>query len=127
MLCGNTVNSIYGGPCDKEKFYLNIETKEKYLNYNLKNENTYSKSLNKIHQEVNKLQFKKNNQAKIEKLYIKVKTLFPNEWLILYEILCISDKKSYWFNEILEHFYVLIKKDDDLGRAIKRGLDLIKL
>ena len=126
MLCGDTVNSVYGGPCDKEKFYINLRAEDKYLNYNLKNKNTYSKALNKIHQKVSKLQFKKNNQAKIEKLYVEAKTQFPNEWLILYEILCISNKKSYWVNEILEFFDTLIKKDDDLGRAIKRGLDLIQ-
>ena len=126
MLCGDAVNSVYGGPCDKEKFYINLDNEDKYLNYNLKNKNTYNKTLNKIHQKVSKLQFKKNNQDKIEKLYIEVKTQFPNEWLILYEILCLSNKNSYWFNEILELFDTLIKKGDDLGRAIKRGLDLIQ-
>ena len=126
MICGNALNSIYGGPCDKEKYYINLETKEKYLNYNIKNENTYNKTLNKIHQKISKLQFNKNNQAKIGKLYTEVRTQFPNEWLILYEILCISNKKSYWFNEIVEFLETLIKKDDDLGRAIKRGLKMIK-
>ena len=42
------------------------------------------------------------------------KTQFPNEWLILYEILCISNKNSYWFNEILETFDTLIKKGSEI-------------
>ena len=54
---------------------------------------------------------------------------FPKEWLIFYEILELSTKthyKAYWIKDITIKLKEIIKHDNDLSHAIKRGLDLIR-
>ena len=70
---------------------------------------------------------KKTSMKKIENLYLEAKNNFPNEWLILYEILELSSemKSVYWIKEIKNKLNKLVNKNDDLGHAIKRGIDLI--
>ena len=127
MICGNSINSVYGGPCDKTPYYLNENNKGEYLKYNVPSYRKYNKRLNILHRKVGNLNNLEVTYEKLEKLYLEAKNKFPNEWLILYEILeATKDKKQYWANEIVEYLTRLINKNDDLGRAIRRGLDLIK-
>ena len=128
MICGNIINSVFGGPCDKTPYYINENKKEEYLKYNMQNQNIYNRNLDKLHRKVKKLGDKKNQDDKIEKLYLEAKNKFPNEWLILYEILELSiHTKQYFIYEILDTLTSLSHKNNDIGRAIKRGLALIKL
>ena len=69
---------------------------------------------------------KKNIFYNMNKLALEAKNKFPNEWLILYEILEESIHiKQYFVDEILNVLTSLSNKKNDIGRAIKRGLKLL--
>ena len=87
----------------------------------------FNKKLNKLHKELSEIRNVEKSLQLIENIYKKAIINFPNEWLILYEILELTStiKSAYWVEEIKINLKKLIKNNDDLGNAIKRGLDLI--
>jgi phenylalanine-4-hydroxylase len=127
LLCGAIVNSVYGGPGDTFNYYNQTKNNnEEYIKYNNIKKNDVNTKLNKLHQMVKNLRNKKNNQNEIENIYIQAKSNFQNEWLIFYEILELTNNQDlYWNQEIIEKLDKLIHKNDDLGNAIKRGLELL--
>ena len=129
LICGNVINSVYGGPCDKKNYYLNKDKEDKYLKYNKPSQDNKNKELNKLHQKIEQLRDKKFSYNRIESIYLEAKKKFSDEWLIFYEILELSSKNTtpYWIEDIINRLNKIISKDNDLSHAIKRGLDLIKL
>tara|TARA_Y100000590_G_scaffold440074_1_gene565000 strand:- start:42 stop:1763 length:1722 start_codon:yes stop_codon:yes gene_type:complete len=129
MICGKVISSVYGGPCDKEAYYISQNQNDQYLKYNKPLINPLNQELNKLHNRINKLQNKKFSYNKIEDIYLDAKNNFNNEWLIFYEILelSINNPSCYWVKEIINKLHIIIKKNNDLSHAIKRGLDLIKI
>lgn len=128
LVCGATINSVYGGPCDTLNYYISHEnSNEEYTKYNNIKKNHINTELNELHNMIKNLRKKNNAYSEIENIYIKAKSNFPNEWLIFYEILELSNNNEtlYWNKEIVEKLYTLIDKNDDLGNAIKRGLKLL--
>ncbi len=128
LICGTTINSVYGGACDTLNYYKsNQESNETYHKYNAIKENCINKELNKLHQLVANLRSAKKNILQIEEIYIKAIEKFPNEWLIFFEILELShnNKTLHWNKKIIKKLHKLIDRNDDLGHAIKRGLELL--
>ena len=127
MICGKNINSVYGGPCDKINYYNKNNIKEKYTKYNKQTKIHYNENLNQLHKKIAAMSNKKISMKKIENLYLEAKNNFPDEWLILYELLELSSKMKsvYWIKEIKNKLNKLVNKNDDLGHAIKRGIDLI--
>ena len=123
-----TINSVFGGACDTLNYYKsNQESNETYHKYNTLKENCINKELNKLHQLVANLRSAKKNILQIEEIYIKAIEKFPNEWLIFFEILELSNnnKALHWNKKIVKNLHKLIDRNDDLGHAIKRGLELL--
>ena len=127
LIAGNIVNSVYGGPCDKVNFYKDTNNIGKYKKYNKSSKIVFNKKLNNLHKELSEIKNVKKSLQLIENIYKKAIINFPNEWLILYEILELTStiKSAYWVEEIKIKLKKLTKNNDDLGKAIKRGLDLI--
>jgi len=129
MICGQLINSIYGGPCDKKNYYLEKNKKDKYLKYNKPQLTTKNNNLNNLHKKINELRVKNCSYKKIENIYLEAIKKFPKEWLIFYELLELSIKnhyEAYWVKDIVAKLKRIIKRDNDLSHAIKRGLDLIR-
>ena len=127
LIAGNIINSVYGGPCDKVNFYKDANNIGKYKKYNKSSKIVFNKKLNNLHKELAEIKNVRKSLKLIENIYKKAIHNFPNEWLILYEILELTSKikSAYWVEEIKINLKKLIKNNDDLGNAIKRGLDLI--
>ena len=127
LISGNIINSVYGGPCDKINFYKETNNIGKYKKYNKPSKIVFNRKLDKLHKELTEIKNVKKSLKLIESIYKKVERDFPNEWLILYEILKLTSKikSAYWVEEIKIKLKKLTKNNDDLGKAIKRGLDLI--
>ena len=129
MICGTSINSVYGGPCDKKNYYLENNRNDKYNKYNTPKLSNKNNNLNALHKKIHNLNKNRYSYTKLEQVYLEAKEKFSKEWLIFYEILEISASKcsqAYWVKEILNILNKKINLDNDLSHAIKRGLDLIK-
>ena len=103
LLCGNHINSVYGGPCDKINYYSNNKNSiSKYEKYNKTSKITCNAHLNKLHHKLSKISNPMKSFKTIESIYLDVIKNFPNEWLILYEILDLTSKvkTAYWNSKI---------------------------
>ena len=126
LICGEIINSVYGGVADKLNFDK-IKVNSKYESFNKKYENCNNKKLNTFHRKANLLN-KNYSSEKSLKLFNDVIKYFPKEWLILYEILESSSKNSdkKISNKITKKLNEFIKHNNSESKVIKRGLKLIK-
>ena len=128
MICAEGVTSAFGGAADKEEFHKFIDKHIK------KDAPVVNPSLNGI-QELNDYykqirDMRENNSTdsvELKKIYHSVKQGFPNEWLLLYEILEIINGNSDldWAQDILDILEEKSKVRSDLGLVITRSLALL--
>ena len=99
--------------------------KRKYIIYN-KTKKISDSKLELYFQKLNKLKGKSYTKEKIKLLYNDfIKNKF-NDWLFKYEILqLLKNDKDLWIKTIYKDLEKISLADDDIGRAIKRGLELI--
>ena len=127
LICGELINSVYGGVADKINYDKKIKVKSKINNSNYTEVSTYNKTLNKLHNQIKILE-KKYSTINSRKLFKKIISTYPEEWLVLYELLELTTsnidmKLSSEIKNILNKF--INDKHSD-SKVIKRGLDLIK-
>ena len=127
LICGELINSVYGGVADKINYDKKIKVKSKINNSNCTDVSTYNKKLNKLHSQIKILE-KKYSTINSRKLFKKIISTYPEEWLVLYELLALTTsnidmKLSGEIKNILNKF--INDKHSD-SKVIKRGLDLIK-
>ncbi len=67
------------------------------------------------------------NISELENIYTVLKQNHPDEWLLLYEILEITngDSNLDWTKDILESLQEKAKEESDLGLVITRSLNLL--
>ena len=126
LICGESINSVYGGVADKLNYNKNEYKKLKYGHLN-KKQSCNNSDLNKLHKQSKDL-LRKYSDEKLLEIFNKAINQYPNEWLILYELLEISNVNSSTeiTNKIKKSFNKFINNKSPESKVIKRGLDLIK-
>ena len=126
LICGESINSVYGGVADKLNYNKSEYNKSKYVQLN-KKQPCNNSELNKLHKQSKDL-IKKYSDKKLLKIFNKAIEKYPDEWLILYELLEISNTYSNKeiTNKIKKSFDKFINKKSPESKVIKRGLNLIK-
>ena len=118
------------GPIEYDKFkgyWIDSLQYEKIKNrYRPKNKK------NKLDYHYNKIRLIRENKIVgfgiLGETYKKINNIDSDDWLIRYEILeLVKDYKFKWVEEIKNDLILLSKNKSDLGRVIKRGLDLLKI
>lgn len=127
LICGESINSVYGGVADRTNFDKSNISKS--INMNLKKQvnSNYNKKLNKIHKYA-KFLSEKYISEDAEKLLNDTIKKFPEEWLILYELLDITTANSDFkiSNKIKNILNEFINNNNSDSKVIQRGLNLIK-
>ena len=126
LICGSKITSVYGNAADKRNYYKNDTYDSNYQHYNkkiiLKN-----KILNNYFKKIELLRKEKNNK-KLFNLYQNINQDSINDWLLKYQFLEVTNcnRKIKWINQIYHELETISKNKSDLGRAIKRGLNIFK-
>ena len=125
LICGNSITSVYGGPCDKVKYYSNSQSNSLYSEkYNTNTKVATNSKLNNLFKE---LKYIRTNKG-YEKFYKKLKVQKINDWLLKYKLLesVSCDRNIEWINKLYYEIEELSQNNSDLSRAILRGLLLFK-
>ena len=128
LICGNNIVSVYNGPADRNNYYksINENIEEKFNRYNIIKLNKKIK-LEMYFEKIENFKNQTNKKEKIKKLYENFKQNNLNDWLFKYQILeILKDENDDWIIKIYKELEKKSLKNNDLGRAIKRGLQLIK-
>ena len=128
MICGNKINSVFFDYADKNKYHKESMTSE-IKKYKQTKNISINNNLNLLYREIHKIRENKISLKNLEKIHKIITRDFDNEWLIKFEILELVKKnklKIKWVNKINDDLINLSLKNNELGRAIKRGLELIK-
>jgi len=128
MICGEEVTTAFGGAADKVNFH-------KFVDKNIKKDIPLKKILSEKDQQLNSYykqirNMRENNDTDIlelKNIYNTLKQDFPDEWLLLYEILEIINDNSNldWTQDILNSLKEKSKQKSDLGLVITRSLNLL--
>ncbi len=136
--CGEKVVSVYGGAPDRGA-YIEATGGHKDIkntqSSNLTKENT---QLNEFYGEVRKIrdEFSKTKKASqnainiLEEIYRKLKSEYPNDWLLRYELLEINYEfslKALWAPNVMNELLHLSKESHEKEKLIGRGLALLKI
>ena len=128
LVCGSKISSVYAGPADTLKYYIDLKTNDnKYSSYNTYNKITSNKVLNNLFKKLSILTQKNASIESYETIYTSMKEKSISDWLLKYKLLeAVSYNKDIdWIKEIYDDLYFLSCKNSDISRAIKRGLLLI--
>ena len=128
MICGNKINSVFFDYADKNKYYKKSMPSE-VKKYKKTKNISINNNLNLLYREIHKIRENKISLKNLDKIHKIITRNFDNEWLIKFEILELVRKnklKIKWINKINDDLIYLSLKNNELGRAIKRGLELIK-
>ena len=128
MICGEEVTTAFGGAADKVNFH-------KFVDKDIKKDIPLKKILSEEDQQLNSYykqirNMRENNDTDIlelKNIYNTLKQDFPDEWLLLYEILEIINDNSNldWTQDILNSLKEKSKQKSDLGLVITRSLNLL--
>lgn len=126
LICGSKITSVYGGAADKNNYYNNITDDKKYLRYNTKDKKINKKLIDFFDTIDNLKKTKDINQLYL--LYKTIKNKSVDDWLLKYQFLEITNcnRNIKWIDSIYLDLYKMSQNNNDLGRAIKRGLKLFK-
>ena len=127
LICGDKITSVFGGPSDSEKFYMHINSDdEKYNQYNIKRSNDENRNLNKLFEKIDNLNKSKKNISKLYKIYQEMIKKSIDDWLLKYQFLEFTNcnRDIDWINDIYIDLKKISNRNNDLSRAIKRGLNL---
>ena len=128
LICGDNIVSVYNGPADRNNYYksINENIEEKFNRYNIIKLNKKIK-LEMYFEKIENFKNQTNKKEKIKKLYENFKQNNLNDWLFKYQILeILKDENDDWIIKIYKELEKKSLKNNDLGRAIRRGLKLIK-
>ena len=128
LICGDNIVSVYNGPADRNNYYksINQNIEEKFNRYNIIKLNKKIK-LEMYFEKIENFKNQTNKKEKIKKLYENFKQNNLNDWLFKYQILeILKDENDDWIIKIYKELEKKSLKNNDLGRAIRRGLKLIK-
>ena len=128
MVCGEEVASTFGGAADKVNFHKFVD---KHIKKDILNQNLFSdkdQKLNNYYKQVRDMrESNSHNISELENIHNILKQDYPDEWLLLYEILEIvsGDSNLDWTQDILESLRGKAREESDLGLVITRSLNLL--
>ena len=127
LICGDNIISVYNGPADRNNYYksINENLEEKFNHYNIKLNKKMK--LETYFEKIENFKNHANKKERIKRLYENFKQNKLNDWLFQYQILeILNDESDDWIIKIQKELEKKSLKNNDLGRAINRGLKLIK-
>ena len=127
MVCGTSVESVFGGPADMDSYFEDNKDQIGELN-SIVPESNDNQNINSIYSEIRSIRDnKKYDIDRLEKLSFELSNDYPDEWLAkleIYEIL--YNQKSNHLKELKESIYSKLNKDPDLLKAIEKSVQLIE-
>ena len=128
MACGGSITSVYGGPADYDNYknFLPDDKPKNMINSSKSKLNTHEKELDNLYLRIREIRENSNplNYKELMNIYDIVKKKFPNDWLLLMQLLEFSNGDS-WVNDAREKLESMTQDKSDLGMVIKRGLALV--
>ena len=120
------LNLFFGGPADSGNYYSNSD-KSQYTKYNKKNTKKQNSDLNKLFKKLFSIK-NKNDINGYHAIYKTIQKKNISDWLIKYKLLEATNcnREIKWINNLYIDLNEHAKKNSDLSRAIKRGLNLFK-
>ena len=125
MAVGNQIVSAFQGPADADAFGLTYEAPaEKTHKINHTEE---AKKLHDLYKEVRELRQGNYTEAPLLKIYEQVNKAYPNEWLIMMELLELASKfgTDKFRDDLRKHLEKLRKTRPALKTLITNGFDMI--
>ncbi len=127
MVCGETVESVYGGPADFEEYSAYMpDYSIKAINSPIKKSPSKSEILlQSMYGQVNTM-LEKNcfDKTSIDLILKTLNDQYPEDWLIKMNILELANKNNEQVDGLLNEISLLID-ETELGQVIKRGLNSI--
>ena len=126
MAVGKSVISAYSGPADVNSF-LDLgkvsDTKTHKIQYSSKEQELY-----KYYQKVRDLRnSNKATEGEIEIIINKIKSDFPNDWLLPLELYELSLKEEFKIQKNILDYLIELQNNEDYRKLIKNGLDLLRV
>ncbi len=127
MTCGAEIISVYGGPADFDK-YQQFLPDDKPKNVKMESKLVLSdsdKQLNDLYAQIRN--FRESNSINVDELdevYDALVQKFPDDWLLLLELLELHPNAS-WSDKIIDKLNSLSQSESDLSKVIQRGLSLL--
>ncbi len=126
MAVGKSVISAYSGPADVNSF-LDLgkvsDTKTHKIQYSSKEQELY-----KYYQKVRDLRnSNKATEGEIEIIFNKIKSDFPNDWLLPLELYELSLKEEFKIQKNILEYLIELQNNEDYRKLIKNGLDLLRI
>ena len=127
MVCGTSVESVFGGPADMDSYFNDNKDQVGKLNSIVPGSND-NQNINSIYSEIRSIrEHKKHDIDRLEKLYFELSNNYPDEWLAkleIYEIL--YNQESECLKQLKESIYSRLNKESDLSKAIEKSILLIE-
>ena len=126
MAVGKSVISAYSGPADVNSF-LDLgkvsDTKTHKIQYSSKEQELY-----KYYQKVRDLRnSNKATEGEIEIIINKIKSDFPNDWLLPLELYELSLKEEFKIQKNILEYLIELQNNEYYRKLIKNGLDLLRV
>ena len=129
MVCGESVDSVYGGPADFEEYSAFMpEYSVKAINNTstTTNNSASEDSLHNLYRQVNSMLEKKYfDKESIDFILKKIKDDHPKDWLLKMNILEVAKNNNILIDGLFDEINSLADKTE-LGQVIKRGLNLLR-
>ena len=127
MVCGTSVESVFGGPADMDSYFNDNKDQIGELN-SIVPESNDDQNINSIYSEIRSIrENKKYDIDRLEKLSYELSDNYPDEWLAkleIYEIL--YNQESNHLKQLKESIFSRLNKESDLTKAIEKSLQLIE-
>jgi phenylalanine-4-hydroxylase len=134
MICGEKITSVFGGAADR-KMYLEATdgiTPSKCAQVNHLNYENHE--LNQLYAKVRKIResptWSPKFYSELEAIYQQLRKEYPQDWLLLFEILELIQNPSLivsWENSLRSALEKIGKESENINSVIQRGLTLLKI
>jgi phenylalanine-4-hydroxylase len=125
MAVGKSIKSAFAGPASPVSFTDVYSISDKKTS-----KIVYSKSEQYLHALYDKVRAlrtnKSSNQELMSKIFDEIQTKYPNEWLILLELLELAHIGNIELGDKIHTQLAKLKENKDLEQLICDGLELIK-
>jgi phenylalanine-4-hydroxylase len=126
MAVGQQIESVYSGPADPNAFGLQFPVPEEKTHKIVHDEK--AKQLHALYGEVRRIRQSATEIAEVEALWEKIKTDFPDEWLLPMEILELVKKQKDdkgLEKSITAYLLKKVETNPELSNLISNGLNLM--
>ncbi len=129
LICGQSIDSVFGGPADIDLYFNSELNKNKIdsLNKNI-SVSSIDEKLNEIYYSIRSFRDRKSDDfSKLNEISNILSDKYPDDWLSkleIYEI--IYDVNLPWKRKIKEYLESKTKSKDQIAKAIKSSINLLE-